>query len=324
MRYKNPSSKRENPFKKIYDSEDFKNILKNKNKQEFPFFIDVELTNNCNLKCLFCGQQTMQRKKGFINEETFKKIIDECSIYNVPVRLIRWGEPFLHPKIIDFCKYAKDKNIPIHITTNGTIINELQMQDLVNLELDSIIFSFQGATKEQYGLIRNNPFYDKLKNNIFKLIKIRGDKLKPYIHISTTISNETPEQIEAFKKYWGNIVDSVDIGKTNFSFLSANQIKSFELINKLDWLKKQETITKVYRPCTEVHQKLSVNWDGKVTCCCGDFDNFLIVGNLNDSTLKNIWDNSESLKAFRKLLDMRKHKSLSLCKNCYLSYDEFN
>jgi MoaA/NifB/PqqE/SkfB family radical SAM enzyme len=324
MLYKNPNSKRENLFRRIYDNDEFKNILKNKDKQEFPFFIDVELTNNCNLKCLFCGQQTMKREKGFIDEKTFKKIVDECSQYKSPIRLIRWGEPFLHPKIIDFCKYAKQEEIQLHITTNGTIINEQQMQEIVDLQLDSIIFSFQGATKEQYELMRNNKLYDKLKNNILKLIEIRGDKQKPYIHISTTITDETEEQINNFKKYWGGIVDSVDVGKTNFSLLSANQIKSLELINKLNWLKKQETIKREYRPCTEVHQKLSVNWDGKVTCCCGDFDNFLIVGNLNDSTLKNIWDNSESLKAFRKLLDMRKHGSLSLCKNCYLAYEEFN
>jgi len=323
MIYKNPNSTRTNIFRKIYDSEDFKNILKNKN-QEFPFLIDIEVTNHCNLKCIFCGQQTMKREKGFIDETIFKKVIDECEIHKTPIRLIRWGEPFLHEKIIDFCEYAKNKNIPIHITTNGLIIDEEQMKKIVELEVDSIVFSFQGATKEQYELMRNNKFHDKLKENILKLVELRGEKLKPYIHISTTITNETEEQIKSFKNNWGNIVDSVDIGKTNLSFLSANQIKSFELINKLDWLKKQETIKKAYRPCTEVYQKLSVNWDVKVTCCCGDFDNFLIVGDINNSTLKEIWDNSESLKAFRKLLDMKKHKSLSLCKNCYLPYDEFN
>jgi len=324
MLYKNPNSKRENPFRKIYDNEKFNNVLQHReNPVEFPFLVDVELTNNCNLKCLFCGQQTMQREKGFMNEETFKKIINECSEYNTSIRLIRWGEPFLHEKIIDFCKYIKEKNLLVHITTNGLIINEEQMKDLVNLKLDSIIFSFQGATKEEYEIMRNNKLYDKLKENIFKLIKIRGNSPKPYIHISSTVTNETSEQIENFKKYWGGIVDSVDVGKTNFSRLSANQIKSFELINKLESLKKQESVKKVYRPCTEVYGKLSVDWDGKVSCCCGDFDNFLTVGNINKTSLLEIWKNSEELKLFRRLLDMNKHKSLTLCSRCFLAYDDF-
>lgn len=324
MNDENSSIKRKNPFRKIYNNESFKNVLEHReNLVGFPFLVDVELTNKCNLKCIFCGQQTMGREKGFMEEEVFKKIIDECVKYSTPVRLIRWGEPFLHPKIIEFCKYAKEKGLLLHITTNGLAIREEQMLEVINLGVDSIIFSFQGATKEEYQLMRNNNFYDKLKENIFKFVELRKDKIKPFIHISTTVTNESAEQIKEFKEYWEDKVDSVGVGKTNFLYLSANQIKSFELANKLESLKEKETIQKVYRPCIEVYRKLSVNWDGKVSACCGDFDDFLIVGDINKSSLENIWNNSEELKIFRKLLDKNKHKCLTLCSKCYWPYEEF-
>ena len=106
MLFKNPNSNRENPFNKIYRDEKFSNILQNKeNLPDFPYFIDIELTNHCNLQCVFCGQQAMYRHKGFMSEELLKKIADECSQFNTPIRFIRWGEPFLHPKIIEFCEY---------------------------------------------------------------------------------------------------------------------------------------------------------------------------------------------------------------------------
>jgi MoaA/NifB/PqqE/SkfB family radical SAM enzyme len=324
MIFKNSNSNRNNPFREIYDSEEFKTVLQRKNKlRKFPFLIDVELTNHCNLQCIFCGQQVMTRPKGFIEEELLKKVVDECSEFKTPIRFIRWGEPFLHPKIIDFCKYIKSKGLLLHITNNGLAIKESDMKALVELKVDSVVFSFQGATKQQYELLRNNHRYDELKENIFTMVKIRGDKEKPFIHISSTMLDESQEEIDKFVQYWDRVVDSVGTGKTNLSKLSASQIKSFETIGKLELLKKQETIKKYYRPCKEVYQKLSVDWDGKVSCCCGDFDNFLTVGNLSDSFLFDIWNNSRTLKIFRELLDKNMHKSLTLCSRCYHTYDEF-
>jgi len=321
---KNPNSKRENPFRKIYDSEEFRTVLQHKdNLPNFPFLVDVELTNHCNLKCIFCGQQAMKRPKGFMSEEILKKVVDECSKYNTPIRFIRWGEPFLHPNIIDFIKYIKSKCLILHITNNGLAIKESDMKALIELGVDSLIFSFQGATKDQYEIMRNNHRYDKLKANIFKMVELRGGREKPFIHISSTMTDETKEEIDAFVNYWENIVDSVGIGKTNLSRLSAHQIKSFEAIGKLEIFKKQETIKKYHRPCTEVYQKLSVDWDGKVSCCCGDFDNFLTVGDINQSTLFDIWNNSRQLKIFRELLDKNLHRCLTLCSTCYHTYEEF-
>ena len=177
MIFENPDSKRKNLFRNIYDNEEFKTVLQHKgNLPNFSYLVDVELTNHCNLKCIFCGRQAMTRDKGFMSEEILKKVVVECSKFNTPIRFIRWGEPFLHPKIIDFCKYIKSKGLIVHITNNGLSIKESDMKSLVELEADSIIFSFQGTTKEQYELMRKNHRYDELKTNVLKLVDIRGDK----------------------------------------------------------------------------------------------------------------------------------------------------
>jgi len=234
MFYRNPKSKRKNPFEKIYRGEKFNSVLKNRKKPvPFPFLIDIELTNHCNLNCLFCGQQTMKREKGFMSEEIFKKAIDECAKHKTPIRLIRWGEPFLHPEIIDFVKYAKSKGVFVHITNNGQAMRDEHMPGVVDF-VDSLIFSFQGATKKEYEIMRNNNRYDNLKSRILKLVKLRGEKEKPYIHISSTMTNEPKKEIDKFVKYWSSIVDSVGIGKTNLSKLSFVQIKSFETIK--NWI----------------------------------------------------------------------------------------
>lgn len=113
MMHINPNSNRKNVFRNTYDNTLFKTILENKEKlPKFPFIVDIEVTNHCNLNCLFCGQQAMTRPKGFMSKEIFEKVVDECAKYSTPIRIIRWGEPFLHKEIIEFCKYIKSKNLP--------------------------------------------------------------------------------------------------------------------------------------------------------------------------------------------------------------------
>ena len=177
--------------------------------------------------------------------------------------------------------------------------------------------------KEEYEFMRDNNQYNKLKRNILRLVEIRGKREKPFIHISSTMTDDTEGEIKKFIDYWSSIVDSVDVGKTNFNMLTESQITELKNKGKLEDLKKKETIEKTYKPCAEVYQKLSVNWDGKVTCCCGDFDDLLLVGDLNNESLFDVWNKSDRLKAVRSLLDNMQHTSLTLCKGCYFSYEDF-
>jgi MoaA/NifB/PqqE/SkfB family radical SAM enzyme len=265
----------------------------------------------------------MKRERGFMSENNFKKVIDECAEHGTPVRFIRLGEPFLHPKIIDFIKYVKSKGLPLHITNNGLAIKKEQIKSLIELQVDSITFSFQGATKAEYEIMRCNRRYGQLKANIIEMARLRGKRDKPFIHISSTMTDETEKEIKKFVDYWKKIADSVGTGKTNLSQFTVGQIKSFENLDKLEFLRKQETVKKAYRPCTEVYQKLSVDWDGKVTCCCGDFDNFLEVGDLSKASLSGIWNSSKRLKLIREMLDKNMHKTLTFCSTCYHPYEKF-
>jgi MoaA/NifB/PqqE/SkfB family radical SAM enzyme len=224
---------RKNPFDKIYKKEFTK---------EFPNIIDVELTNNCNLQCKFCSRNIMRRDRGFLTESTFNKILRECLDFSSPIRFIRWGEPFLHPRIMQYSKRIIDNKLPIHITTNGLLINEGICEEIVYMGLDSIIFSMQGV-EDTYKYMRGDH-YNLLKENILKLVHIRENEEKPYIKITSTMTNETKDQIEEFRKYWSNIVDEVSIGRTNLSRLDNIIPKDAK-----------------YTKCKEVYQKLSVDWN---------------------------------------------------------------
>lgn len=85
----------------------------------------------------------------------------------------------------------------------------------------------------------------------------------------------------------------------------------------LEELKSKESVCKIHlNCCPEVYDKLSINWNGDVTACCSDYDNFMIVGNINSETIEDIW-NSTKLNKIREMLSNREYDKLHLCKTCY-------
>lgn len=288
---------RRNIFHDVYERMNLDNNL----PPRFPYIIDVELTNKCNLSCNFCSRQLMKREQGFMSDETFKRIITEIEDIRIPIRFIRWGEPLLHPKIMTYANNLTKREIPLHITTNGLLLNDEIAEKLIQVDIDSIIFSMQGTTEKEYESSRIGGNYDLLSDNIKKLSRIRENDKKPYIAITTTITKEQGKNKKDFIRYWKRYVDDVKIGVTNLSRI--NDSKG----NHID--------------CKEPWQKLSVDWDGNVSACCGDYDRLMHIGNINDNSLYDLW-NGDLLKSYRKIISYQEYDSLTLCSKCYPAHGD--
>ena len=309
---------RENPFKSIYQK--LNSGVLESTSHDMPLLVDIEVTNACNFNCLFCftGTQAHKRPTGFMSVEMYDGIIEQIAPYQIPLRFSRWGEPTLHKNFFDFIRKAKENNLICHVNTNGSLLNKNNINRLLEVKLDSVKFSFQGTDEKTYSEMRYGQSYNKLVDTVKLFHKLRENRPYPYLQINTTVTYETPEMIQSFKDELSPFADLIEVGKTNLTHISAEQTKLPEEAKKLlDDLKTQQTIKKDYRRCNEVYDKLSINWDGSVTVCCGDYDNYMIVGNLNETSLQDIWHNSRQLKYYRSMLSEFKHEELPLCKTCY-------
>ena len=265
-----------------------------------------------------CSRSFMKRDNGFMDFDTFKKIVDEISLYNSGIRFVRHGEPFLHPKILKMVNYAENKGVLTFISTNGSILSE-KIANILESKLSVLRFSFQGIDKKSYELMRNNKRYDTVVQNIIKLVKERKrfQSRKPFVIVNTTVTNENSSDIKNFKEYWNKIVDKVEIGWTSFARLETT-------VNRIKHLIPTESLHRTYTPCTEVRTKLSINWNGDITPCCEDINGELVLGNIYSMSLLDAWQ-SNSLNNLRELVG----KKLLLdkiphCSNCYKTTNKFN
>src|SRR3989338_8502756 len=79
------------------------------------------ITRTCNLKCIHCYSDSEAKKySGELTTEEAKAVIDDLS--QVQVVLISGGEPLIRQDIFTLASYAKEKEVRIVLSTNGTLI----------------------------------------------------------------------------------------------------------------------------------------------------------------------------------------------------------
>jgi len=291
----------------------------------FPRIIDIELTNLCNFRCLMCptGNRSQRREQGFMQEATFFRILEEIRGLPIGLRFIRWGEPLMHPQVIEFLRLAKADGHLLHINTNGSHLSEDMADRLLAVPIDSLKFSVQGVDRTGYRNMRNIDFFDTLLEKAAMMHAKRGAGMLPFLQISTTITDESQEMQEAFLERVKPLCDAVNIGATSFDSLDLKAVRltpsEFEMLKKHI---QDESVVKVHPECPEVFDKLSINWDGTVSACCMDSDKIMTVGDLMSESLDAIW-NGEVLNQHRRLLADMRHDELPLCRHCYDTHNLF-
>lgn len=146
---------------------------------EFPQFISFTLTSACNLRCKMCGQWS---ENGYIKKQIkssssqmdltqWKKLVDEIAMHKIRFVLIRGGEAFLYPKIMELLQYINSKGLNLSIDTNGTFI-EKYIDDLAKISNMHITLSVDGP-EESHDEVRGiKGSFKTMKKNLASLIDL--------------------------------------------------------------------------------------------------------------------------------------------------------
>ena len=276
----------------------------------FPKNLMIELTNACNLRCAMCYNRMMKRKKGFMDADTYELILNNAAEIGIEmIGLYTTGESFLHPRIFDFIRQAKEKGFRyVYLTTNGNLLNEEKIKKIFESGLDSIKFSIDGTSKESYEKIRIGGNFEVLYNNI-KMLREMRDKLKSKLKIyaSFVLTNDNSHELKEFKNFWKGLIDEVMIVIVgNQSNLQADEFNKFipgELKDK---------IVKTRDHCNLLWNRIIMTYDGKFTICSEDFEADLVYGDIHNESMKDAWNN-EKMKKFR---SMWKTRNFSLSPRC--------
>jgi hypothetical protein len=97
-----------------------------------PEIVQIESTNICNAKCVFCPRDEMHRDEGIMDMALFQKIADECAALNIThMRMHNYGEAFADRMLVDKVRYAiRDlASVADEVTKQGHRVLSLNVGD---------------------------------------------------------------------------------------------------------------------------------------------------------------------------------------------------
>jgi MoaA/NifB/PqqE/SkfB family radical SAM enzyme len=141
--------------------------------------IYVEITNKCNLTCATCMRNVWNTKFGEMSSETFKRILLGIRDLQPKPELFfgGYGEPLSHPACLDMIEQAKTAGHSVSLISNGILLTEQVIRRLIELKLDKLWVSLDGASPECYADVRLG---DALPVVIENLTHLRMEKYQAF------------------------------------------------------------------------------------------------------------------------------------------------
>ncbi len=94
---------------------------------EHPVYATFKVTHRCNMRCPFCDTWRIPMRD--LPTKDVLKIIDRLADSTVTVLSLEGGEPTLRKDILDIIKYAHDRSFYLFMTTNGTLLHKLPLEE---------------------------------------------------------------------------------------------------------------------------------------------------------------------------------------------------
>ena len=285
---------------------------------DFPLYMQIELHQICNLQCPMCSIGAPEANQKYVTDqkmswETFEKIILECEKYQCPsLNPQGINEPLLTSNLEDHIRFAKKHGfVDIMMNTNATLLSEERAKKLLESGLTRIRFSLDAATKETYDKIRIGGDYEKVIKNIerFLDIKEKGGYELPIVGVNLCKMKTNEHEVEQFMEMWENKVDFVAI--QNFTPPELQSDYSNFIPTESEY---NDSMVKNFR-CEQPWQRIYIKNNGAICPCCTFFNEELVLGNISNKTIHELW-NSQEMKSLRQLHKEGRYYDNPWCNSC--------
>ncbi len=268
----------------------------------------MELSNACNHACIFCAHQKMQRKVGFMNKGLAFDILQQAfDLGTREVGFYATGEPFLIKDLSDFIRKAKEIGYTyVYLTSNGSLATPEKIRAVIDAGLDSLKFSINAPERELYKFIHGRDDFDTVMEHLKYLNEYRRTTGKTFkIYVTGILTKYTEHLKDKYYELFSELADQVVF---KFVYNQGGYMPEIEKYLRC------ETDTAERRKCNLPFDAISVTWEGYLSVENADYENMLIVADLNKVSLNDGWY-GEKMQDIRRRF-MEDDLAGTLCDGC--------
>jgi len=121
-----------------------------------PLYIAWQVTNECNLACLHCIEESGPGKAfpDELDDEQVFAVLEQAMDLEVPYLSFSGGEPMVHPRFFDMVEFVCRRNGQLKVETNGHYLSRDNCDRLKALGVKAVQVSLDGATAATFNRMR--------------------------------------------------------------------------------------------------------------------------------------------------------------------------
>ncbi len=287
-----------------------------------PLTFWIEVTDKCNLACHYCSSTVnSERQCGNMSMETFTKIIGQIAPLSPGyITLHLAGEPLLNPYLCEMIALANENGIGTCFSTNAMLLDAEMRDSLINAGLGSIRIDFS-VDREGFERERVGADWQRIRDNIVGLLTTLRDRRlsRPGVMLVNLSFPGRPS----------TSVDDLRKAFKDFPVFRFEEMKFHSWAGEYAKKVSQHDVAMVpdkacgqpYCPCRGPWVAMALTSDGKVVPCRRDLQAEMIVGDINEKDILDIW-NDEPLRRLRRKLSRKEYVDVPLCRYCTALWEE--
>ena len=285
-----------------------------------PLVVSWNVTLKCNLKCAHCYTNASEKKlSDELSTDAAKMLIHQIAEVSRPLLILSGGEPLLRDDIYEIIRYGADRGLRMGMGSNGMLIEDEVTRRLQKAGMETIAISLDSSVPERHDSFRGVKGCWERAIDAIKSLK----KSSIQVQVNCTVTKQNYDEVddimslaedlgvENFHLFFlvptGRGTDIEDITPRMYEDMIRStlaKITKYKLNVKPSCAPQFMRIAKEQgvdmsrwvRGCMAGLYYCRIYPSGEVTPCPYMP---LKLGNVRESTFRDIWFNSEVFKALR-------------------------
>ncbi len=305
-----------------------------------PRLIFWELTKRCNLKCIHCRAEALDKDfEAELDTNNVKQIIDDISSFAKPILVLTGGEPLFRKDIFTIAEYAGGKGLRTALATNATLIDRDVALRIKSAGIQRVSISIDGKDADSHDRFRGIPGCFNKAINGAEHLKETGIEFQFNTTITKRNIGELEDIIRLAEKMNAkalHIFMLVPVG-CGVNIAGTEMLPKEEYEKALTWLyeRMKKTVMEFKATCAPPYYRIirqkakqegrnvSAETDGMSAmtrgCLAGSGVCFIshtgnmqpcgylpvMAGNVTEKSFREIWENSRLFLELRDLANLR-------------------
>lgn len=274
-------------------------------------YVSLESHTVCNQSCYFCPVSVAPRESHFMSTEMYERIVGEIADLGEPIEavfMISYNEPTLDRRFVDQVRAIKEAGLPPATLTNGTGLTPDRIDALVEMGgLRFLSVNISTLDRKRYAEDRGGDHLRQVLRNL-DYAKDRAVGEDMHIVVLGTDDETHQRDFEAMQERFAGSRFDVRYWVVNdrAGYLQIG-LKAKDADKRLCGCEHMGS-----RPLHHLH----INPYGQCLLCCQDYNETVVVGDLNHQSVREALTGDDFAQARRWAYGVEDAADDFICQNC--------